>query len=52
MTKKGHRKFPGPAYWKVPGPVQKPSPPLLTSATYEIELTHFARYINNYISDN
>jgi len=28
MTKKSHRKFPGPVYWKLPGPVQKPSPPL------------------------
>ena len=28
MTKKGHRKFTGPDFWKLPVPVQKPSPPL------------------------
>src|SRR6218665_2697439 len=28
MTKEGNQKFPGPVYWKLPGPVKKPSSPL------------------------
>ena len=28
MTKKGHREFPAPVNWKLPGSVPKPSPPL------------------------